>query len=523
MKPFEAQIQLDLPGLPDRYGLLMPGGLYLMFCEQPQWLQGLLQRLLVAADTAVLSQADEPVPLSAEGRSLWRQGRFVWLDWMREPVGSPAFLRAMERKGLGHKQLIVLQVADAGLMTDAEAVQRLLQLRQWLHRHRIAMLVVQRRDWQDRVDAGLEISTLFSGMVRLDEEDGPLFWRVLHWSSPGGLLAGDRFVAKVAGDGQLELVDDSPMDTLSETLLPERFLVAHSAVNDFHAVPEQWQVMADNRAVVDAAATAGALNFILAVERQDTFTNVASQIQALRLRLGRRIRIALRERGTTVRHAQMVLLRRVGCNLLIPDLLPASRIATLLEPLHHVTETPFFSGDIQPLLLALQPFQQRGYLPLDRFVQQLQAMLDAIDGPLEAVLVCLELLPGVEPQQALTALEMHRSGDVASADPDHVWIYLHGCQPGQVTRALEHILKLPLDLLFSGQLQLTEKVDMEQHLRQLNRRVERGDWHDYRPWLLGQRQQAEPEAVDSTGAEVMFRPRKPEKAVPAPLHKRGVS
>ncbi len=509
---------LQFPGLPDSCAALLPGGVYFIQADSPEALADMLSRTLTSTNAALLTQYPD-YPLRENARKTWREGQLPLMQLAGKVDDTPRLLWEMEQTGLQHRSLLVLLGHRLGVL-DAQGhflPGVLARLQQWAVRHDTAVLLIQQQGWRIHPEAGKRLGpALLSGLARLDSESGERMWRVFHWASPMGISAARQF--RLQPGEPLAVAADEVPDTRLEALDRELVLASQAAVDDMIDRPDHWQVVPENANLLEQGrSTAGAV-FLLNYSAHGRFAQLARQIQGLRLRLGRAIRIVVRERGAVLRHAQMVLLRKLGCNLLIPAELPPSRLQTLLESVENIRDTAFYPEEIEPLLLALNPFETRGYLPLPEFVQRLQQVLQSVSERLEAVLVRLELLPGIEPQQALSAITLQRSGDVATADEDAVWLYLHGCQPSQVATALEHVTQLPLDSLFASQLHVPDPLDMREQLDALRKKAEQGLWEDYSPMLVGLPVEADQEA--DTGSLWGFRPEPLSPAVAAPLQKK---
>ena len=516
--------QIVLSGLPDDLAVLMPGGLYLVQSEQPLLLKSVVSSTLLGWLEQGVPALVQPMDLSLlddAALEAWDQGRLPVVGLKPGRAEMSRLLRELDAVLPARTDLLLL-VAQQSSLLDAQGrldAQAVLQMRQWALRKGCAVWVIQQRDWQDGQDtAALNAPALLSGLARLDTTLGPLMWRLYHWHGPAGMHTSLRYLVE-EGDGlRLREEGSTPArQPMAERLDEQRFFASKAVVEDMASPPEGWQIFADNQTLLRELPMAGSATFLLDYSDYRAFDTLATQIQALRLHLGEDIRVVVRERKAVLRHAQMSLLRKLGCNLLIPVELPAARVQTVLETLETLRNTPFYAGELAPLLQALHPFDTRGYLPLPVFVDNLEELFQHQQGRLEAALVQLDLLPGVDPQQALSAIHMQRSGDVTSADHERVWLYFHGCQANQIDAALRHVVRLPLDSLFVGQVRRSDPVDILTAVQTLRQRVESGSWADYEPLIVGQ-PPAKDDAEEHTGG--VFHPEPVVAAVAAPLQKK---
>ncbi len=518
--------QIVLPGLPEDLAVLLPGGLYLTQAEQPHLLKSVISHTLVARlekGVPVLVQPHDQLLLDDAAQAAWRQGRLPVIGLRPGRPDMHRLLKELDALLPGKADLLLMVVQQSGLL-DAQGrldVKAIMQMRQWALQRQCAIWLIQQRGWQDvQQPVALNAPALLSGLVRLDSTLGPRMWRLYHWHGPAGMQTGMRWL--VEGDaGDLQLKEEQqakPKPMVAERLDEQRFYATRAVVEDMTPPPQDWQIFVDNQALLRELPMASSATFLLDYSDYRAFETLATQVQALRLHLGEGIRVVVRERKAVLRHAQMNLLRKLGCNLMIPVELPAARIQTLLEVLESLGNTPFYPGELTALLRALRPFDTRGYLPLPVFVENLESLLQAQQGQLEAALVQLNLLPGIEPQQALSAILMQRSGDVMSAERERIWLYFHGCQADQIDAALRHVVRLPLDTLFAAQVRRTDPVDMLTAVQDLRQHVERGGWTDYGPLIVGQAPVRNDENEVSIGG--VFHPEPVVAAVAAPLQKK---
>jgi hypothetical protein len=86
---------------------------------------------------------------------------------------------------------------------------------------------------------------------------------------------------------------------------------------------------------------------------------------------------------------------------------------------------------------------------------------------IQSILVRLPLAPGMTALDALHACDIKRKGDICTAIPDSLYVFLFACREGDVDLALGHIFTLPIDMLFEGQLRFSIPTTIEHGLNDL--------------------------------------------------------
>lgn len=85
----------------------------------------------------------------------------------------------------------------------------------------------------------------------------------------------------------------------------------------------------------------------------------------------------------------------------------------------------------------------------------------------QSILVRLPLAPGITALDALRACDIKRKGDICTAIPESIYVFLFACREGDVDLALDHIFTLPIDVLFEGQLRFPIPTTIEHGLNDL--------------------------------------------------------
>jgi cellulose biosynthesis protein BcsE len=183
------------------------------------------------------------------------------------------------------------------------------------------------------------------------------------------------------------------------------------------------------------------------------FRALARLVYRLRRQRGRGLKILVREQGLRLRQGQANLLLALGANGILTAQTGSAALAARLEQASsEIFIRPIFD-DFESAFISAMPPAVAGYQAPPRFVTLARdATRRARSGGLDCALVRFFLLPNVTPLEALQQLRILRPGDLCTADEQSVYLFLFACWQEDVDRAVENILRRPVEQLFEGQI-----------------------------------------------------------------------
>ena len=185
---------------------------------------------------------------------------------------------------------------------------------------------------------------------------------------------------------------------------------------------------------------ARAATLIMTFHNRMTFRELIETVHALRVTLGNRIRIIVRESGLFLRYYNELLLLKIGANLIIHDNVALARIPLLLESIRgqlYQTDTKF---DFNEAIESILPSRKKGYLPPQRFCDEIDTVLiqaHALSVP--CVLVVLRHPVGVDLMTSINRFRISRNGDLVTADASYCYVFLHACPEANFRNALTRL------------------------------------------------------------------------------------
>lgn len=531
--------RLAIDGLPDTWTQLEAGGLYAIYaaggtpaCDALVWESARQAR---TRDVTIVLARD-PARVAAQMASLGFAGGAQPAGWPRnlnvlampatvEPADDGADagaagnaprraapgpfarltggLRAMKRYGFHARSLYFVEGAQRWFSWDdpAALADEAHALADWCRTRRIALVLLldpeaTRAGGDARADDAPLVRDadrtprsgfhgICSGVAQLQRTHGELLWVVDFWRAGETLAAGEVRPLRFAPGGRLSAsVDGGATEPARRMKLAndeDRVVVSRAVLDGASRVPDGWEIVDDNAAVVAACANAQAATAVLVFRSHAQLEALCADVHALRRQCGGALKIAVVERGEVLRQQFEMLVLSVGANRVVARDLPVSRMQAAVHALHGQLYARPVAADYRAALAAALGDSVLGYLPVGAFCQRIRAVLDR--GAVLALphtLAKLTLLPGVSHVDALRHCRPRRAGDVVTADAGHLFVFLFACEPVDAEDALARIFDVPVDTLSDrvvclGQGSIDTELDA---LKAENRRTPIADYSD---------------------------------------------
>ncbi|WGY69689.1 cellulose biosynthesis protein BcsE [Burkholderia cepacia] len=530
--------RLAIDGLPDTWTQLEAGGLYAIYaaggtpaCDALVWESARQAR---TRDVTVVLARDA-VRVAGQMESLGFSGGAQPAGWPRNlnvlampPAAEPATgdgtgvtadaprraapgpfarltggLRAMKRYGFRARSLYFVEGAQRWFSWDdpVALADEAHALADWCRTRRIALVLLLD---PESARAGDDVRTddapfvrdadrtprsgfhgICSGVAQLQRTHGELLWVVDFWRAGDTLAAGEVRPLRFAPGGRLSAsVDGGATESAHRMKLAsdeDRVVVSRAVLDGTNRAPADWEIVEDNAAVVAACAHAQAATAVLAFRSHAQLEALCADVHALRRQCGGALKIAVVERGEVLRQQFEMLVLSVGANRVVARDLPVSRMQAAVHALRGQLYARPVAPDYRAALAAALGDSVLGYLPVGAFCLRIRAVLDR--GAVLALphtLAKITLLPGVSHVDALRQCHPRRAGDVVTADPGHLFVFLFACEPVDADDALARIFDVPVDTLSDrvvclGQGSIDTELDA---LKAENRRAPIADYSD---------------------------------------------
>ncbi|MCA8422414.1 cellulose biosynthesis protein BcsE [Burkholderia seminalis] len=412
-------------------------------------------------------------------------------------------LRAMRRYGFRARSLYFVEGAQRWFSWDdpVALADEARALADWCRTHRLALVLLldpeaaRAGDDARTDDAPLVRDAdrtprsgfhgICSGVAQLQRTHGELLWIVDFWRVGDTLAAGEVRPLRFAPGGRLSASIDSgatePAYRMKLASDEDRVIVSRAVLDGTNRLPADWEIVEDNAAVVAACARAQAATAVLAFRSHAQLEALCADVHALRRQCGGALKIAVVERGEVLRQQFEMLVLSVGANRVVARDLPVSRMQAAVHALRGQLYARPVAPDYRAALAAALGDSVLGYLPVGAFCLRIRAVLDR--GAVLALphtLAKITLLPGVSHVDALRHCRPRRAGDVVTADPGHLFVFLFACEPADADDALARIFDVPVDTLSDRVVCLGKgSIDTElDALKAENRRAPIADYSD---------------------------------------------
>ncbi|KVA14515.1 cellulose biosynthesis protein BcsE [Burkholderia ubonensis] len=523
--------RLAIDGLPDEWTQLDAGGLYAVYaaartpaCDALLWESARQARtrdvtVVLARDHAsVAAQLGERGFAGAALAPGWPRNLNVLAmppapadaqpDAAHAGPGPFARLmggfRAMKRFGFHARSLYFVEGAERWFSWNdpAALAEEGRAFADWCRMHRIAVVLLMNPDacHASADDAGADdlplvrdarrtrrsaFHSVCAGVAQLQRTHGELLWVVDFWRAGDTLAAGEVRPLRFAPSGRLSAIFDA--DALAQPRQmklasdEDRVVVSRAVVDGESWVPNDWEIVDDNAAVVAACAKAQAATAVLAFRTRTQLEALCADVHTLRRQCGGALKITIVERGEVLRHQFEMLVLSLGANSVIGRDLPFSRLQAAVRSLHGQLQARPVAADYRAALAAALGDTVLGYLPVGAFCLRTRAVLDrGAVLALSHTLVKMTLLPGVAHVDALRHCQPRRAGDVVTADAEHLYVFLFACEPADADEALKRIFDVPVDTLSDRVVRLAHgSIDAELNaLKAENRRAPIADYSD---------------------------------------------
>lgn len=479
-------LPLPIRGLPAHASDLGTGA-YLIQIRNPALLKafsrGLLDDLKLTSKRLCLlghpgfehlieAPAAEAHPSSIQAMALTPDGHRRLLEG-----DAQGFLTALEDMGLGPCSSVVFFDTPTGTGVGVSTAPLIAALERWCEAwgHSFIWLL-------GRPHPGLGAHELgqLRGSAALLNEWQQIHWRVDHWQGKTqARIVDTTYAVSLASDGR-------HFNTLGASIqhhgrghfsAPDEgrvWIEEPVALFDVHH-PEDWNVFTDADQLDRCLEGAMAPTLVLAYDETTDFETLARLIDQVRKRIGRGIKLVLRETRFRIRSYQEQLLYHLGLNAIVHANERTQELVRVIEALKGNSTAPSQSHlGLDELLLGATPPAARGYLPpLDFARTLLQKFRHEGAAVTHHVLIQLTLLEGISQLSILSAFRANRPGDLITADREDIYLFLFGCGISDIPIALANCFSAEVRHAFAAEVQWTELKGILARLMELEREWDR--------------------------------------------------
>ena len=510
--PLSPVARIGIPGLPNLVDGMVSGGVYVLIAETPSARfpilagslacavsEGLVCTVVVPAEPEQFIQRIESYgdlnvhELLAANRLQF----FVMQDEFSKKmfqVGAEGFVEELERFEIPENSYFLFNQAEELLSLHdlSQALDQVDVLRKWAAQKRVTMLLVFARATETQSGVLNALMDNLTGIARLGADKDGLTLTFDYWQSPEGTTAARNYRMTTLASGLYKV---STNLATSEQVLEGEPYARQDEAEDAEAhffymdpdlgslakqMPGIWHRADTLVGMMHATRNSRSAIVILSFQRDTNLRQLAEAVHTLRLRLGRRARIVVQEKGASLRYQNTALLLRLGLSLVVNRDVPTSRLPLLLDSLNGQIFNRDVDINFEAALASVLPTRLRGYLAPLHFVREVESILVQTQ-PLNipCAMIIGRLGAGMTITEALSIGALSRLGDLISTDGEYCYLFLNACPQPVMLTTLERILGMPVDAAFDDVSFLIQREEIQAELPVLLRAAEQGALPDF--------------------------------------------
>lgn len=436
-------VNLAIPHLPDAFAQLVRGSLYAIVCDD---------------ETA------SAILIAGIAHRARRGGKMVHLaSAMQTTAPAADSIAQLERNGpIADAVLVIDQAERLFQLSDARRASHAAQtLAQWATARRNTVIAVFGRPAAaPRQFLNLRAaSEHLAGFAQLQSADGSVYsLEFRHWIGAAGMTRRRTFSLNVDSSSAL-VVNETVVEGSVAALSPREALIAMAgSFDEASASRARCREVPSLEAAVAAAGECDRATVVLLFDTHREFNALCDAVAAIRA-LGRRsLRVVVRERGVRLRVAQSIALLRLGVSEIASGAGAAQIVEQLVASLQGSRFERRFERDVAQVAAQSRALVAGGLLEPAVFRGKVESAMAATESfNLGHALLRLYARPG---RQLDTIQRMeNRLRDTAIARNGlEIWVFLFGCDRGDVRPVLDRVFKDSLSELVSDWSVLDERA-----------------------------------------------------------------
>lgn len=232
--------------------------------------------------------------------------------------------------------------------------------------------------------------------------------------------------------------------TLSASLDHDLYLIHDAILHGSPALSDNWKLFSSNQALIETAKQHQAATVVLSIQSNRDVVEITHQVHELRQTCGSRLKIVIQELAPCIRYHDELLLQHCGCNLIVPHTVQLTKLTSMLKSIQGVTFDETLPDDPTPLIDAMRPLSLKGVIQPARFTQAVRQLTKNPLLPVNSkgILVVFSAKAPLKPNHILTICKLRREGDFICATPQHIWVFLSGCQIEFLNKTMHSLFSL---------------------------------------------------------------------------------
>jgi hypothetical protein len=449
-----ARAHLGLKNVPHRIGMLSPGMVYSVVCDQQAvrlpLAAGALAASLQTGKRCVLLTPGDPAMFLRKARLAGhaleppaRLGSLAVFQLAAEAdkrifcAGAEVLLKELEQNVPERGAFLVLDHADPLFMladprASAEAAHTYLE---WIasRQHTVLALFAPAASAPRDYLALRSIAEDFAGFAVARSTDGGGSLEIRHWFACEGASPRESFALRLHASGTVSV---APAPLAHDELPPVDTVIFVRGV--LQATPGGWQEAESAFEALQAARRSEAATLVLPFAHPGDYQSLCRTVTALRAMARTSLRVVIRERRLRLRAVQALALMRLGASSVIPVELSDAGAKRMVELLHGTRFGRPYDMDGRQIEEETALLAAREPTTVSLFCESVEHLLAAADGfDVESSLVRVD---GAPDAAELVSLARRAGRDLLGiARGERAWLFAFGCPSAMVPALLTRL------------------------------------------------------------------------------------
>ena len=303
----------------------------------------------------------------------------------------------------------------------------------------------------------ITLNNLFNGLATLDFDISDIKYNIFFWHLTSSVNANiylnlhfDNIKNELSVNKNAPLnLENSSKISINEN---EKIFVIKSPEYSEEVFPRHWEVVNSLDTIKDELNQNPSATVIFYINADINVNETARNVLDLRKKVGRQVKIILREMEQCLRNSEEKLIINVGANLIIPHNISFLKFITQVYALQGTLFNRNIPNNLEDVHQIDLDTYGKSYLPLGDFLKQVSLLVDnAQKMQINSTLLRFRLNPSIPIEEIILLIKIKRNGDLLTVTENHLYLFLFQCDKSEITNALSHLILLPIEDLFYEQ------------------------------------------------------------------------
>ena len=303
----------------------------------------------------------------------------------------------------------------------------------------------------------ITLNNLFNGLATLDFDISDIKYNIFFWHLTSSVNANiylnlhfDNIKNELSVNKNAPLnLENSSKISINEN---EKIFVIKSPEYSEEVFPRHWEVVNSLDTIKDELNQNPSATVIFYINADINVNEAARNVLDLRKKVGRQVKIILREMEQCLRNSEEKLIINVGANLIIPHNISFLKFITQVYALQGTLFNRNIPNNLEDVHQIDLDTYGKSYLPLGDFLKQVSLLVDnAQKMQINSTLLRFRLNPSIPIEEIILLIKIKRNGDLLTVTENHLYLFLFQCDKSEITNALSHLILLPIEDLFYEQ------------------------------------------------------------------------